>query len=57
MTYRDILIYLHDLTDEQLEQDATIYYERWDTFFRIDHMKDRIKTPVLEDEHVVFIVK
>jgi hypothetical protein len=57
MTYRDILIYLHDLTDEQLEQDATIYYERWDTFFRIERMKDRIKTPVLEDEHVVFIVK
>jgi hypothetical protein len=56
MTYRDIL-YLHDLTDEQLEQDATIYYERWDTFFRIERMKDRIKTPVLEDEHVVFIVK
>lgn len=57
MTYREVLIFLRGLDDEQLNNDATIYYERWDTFFRIDSMKEKIKTDVLEDNHVIFIVK
>jgi hypothetical protein len=57
MTYRELRLFLDGLTDDQLNQDATIYYESWDEFYLIDDISETINTDVLEDHHVIFIVK
>lgn len=57
MTYRDLRLFLDGLTDDQLNQDATIYYESWDEYFLIDDISETINTAVLEDKHVIFIIK
>lgn len=64
MTYKELQTILSTLTDEQLEQDVTVYDARCEEFFPVGEFINRVVTQwtahdpadgVLDDDHVYLV--
>lgn len=57
MTYKELLEKLQNLTQEQLNQNVTMYDEKMDEFFALDDTGITDQDDVLDENHFFLILK
>lgn len=56
MTYKQMLSFINELSDEQLEMDVTVYLETDDEFFPVLDFAVTDETDVLDTDHPYIVI-
>lgn len=56
MTYKELLEFLKTLTDDELEQNVTVYLSSNDEYIPVIETDKTVENDVLDDGHVIITV-